>query len=107
MPDLDEEADEKTYEPRISREDLKIHISGTILSMVNVQFDNPQIEFLKQAVCRSDENLIDDALDIMVEEIFENPELSNKAEGLNFEEWCDWFTSLDGVNEMLMNPIQY
>ena len=33
---FDEEADEKAYEPRISREDLKIHISGTILSMVNV-----------------------------------------------------------------------
>lgn len=27
-----------TKEPRISREDMKMHISGTILSMVNVSF---------------------------------------------------------------------
>ena len=26
-------------EPRVSREDLKMHISGTILSMVNVTFE--------------------------------------------------------------------
>ena len=62
---------------------------------------------MKQAVCRSEENLIDDALDIMVEEIFENPGLSNKEDGLNFEEWCNWFTSLDGVTDMLMSPNQY
>ena len=52
--------------PRISKEDLKIHISGTILSMVNVEFEDAYVEGLKQAICRSDEGLIDDALDLLV-----------------------------------------
>ena len=39
--------DEDVYDPRISREDLKLHISGTILSLVNVTFENQGIESLK------------------------------------------------------------
>jgi hypothetical protein len=42
-------------------------------------------------------------LEILVEEIFEKVD-SNKDEGLSFVEWCEWFTTLDGVNEMLKGP---
>jgi len=42
----------------------------------------------------------------MVEEIFDSYAISNKDEGLNFEEWVQWFSSLDGVNEMLMGTSQ-
>jgi len=84
-----------------------LHISGTILSMVNVNFDNGAIEGLKQSICRSDEQLIDDALDILIEEIFDKYAVSSKDDGLNFEEWCEWFTSLDGINEMLNVPSSY
>jgi hypothetical protein len=59
---------------------------------------------LKQSLVKSEENLIDDALDLMVDEIFDTYALSNKDDGLNFEEWYNWFTSLDGINEMLMTP---
>ena len=104
--DDDEEGDNEIYDPRISKEDMKLHISGTILSMVNVNFENGAVEGLKQAICRSDEALIDDALDIFVEEIFDKYAITNKDDGLNFEEWCEWFMSLDGVNEMLMAPAQ-
>ena len=72
--------------------------------MVNVNFENGAIEGLKQAICRSEESLIDDALDILVEEIFDKHAISNKEDGMNFEEWCNWFTQLDGINEMLMAP---
>ena len=98
----DEDDEEKGPDPRISKEDMKMHISGTILSMVNVNFENGAVEGLKQIICRSEETLIDDALDIFVEEIFEKHALTNKDDGLNFEEWCEWFTTLDGINEMLM-----
>ena len=43
----DDDEDKDYYEPRISKEDIKLHISGTILSMVNVNFEDPQIEMLK------------------------------------------------------------
>lgn len=85
---------------------MKLHISGTILSMVNVNFENGAIEGLKQQICKADEGLIDDALDIFVEEIYDRYALSSKDDGLSFEEWCDWFTGLDGINEMLMAPSQ-
>ena len=32
--------EEKVYEPRVTREDIKLHVSGTILSMVNVSFED-------------------------------------------------------------------
>jgi hypothetical protein len=101
---MDDDDEKEYYEPRISKEDIKLHISGTILSMVNVNFEDPQIEMLKQSLVKSEENLIDDALDLMVDEIFDTYALSNKDDGLNFEEWSQWFTSLDGINEMLMTP---
>ena len=107
--DLDDDPEEtnKKYEPRVSREDLKLHISGTILSMVNVNFENAHVEGLKQSVCRCDENVIDDALDLLVDEILNEFAKSDKDGGLNFGEWSEWFTSLEGINEMLMNPTQY
>ena len=46
--------------------------------------------------------MIDDALEILDDEIFEKYAHTNKDDGLNFVEWCDWFQSLDGVQEMLM-----
>ena len=102
-----EDADESgIYEPRIPKEVMKMHISGTILSMVNVQFEDGSIEGLKQEICRSDEALIDDALDMLVEDIYDKHAISNKDDGLNFEEWCDWFCSLEGIKEMLMAPNQ-
>ena len=55
--------------------------------MVNVNFEDPQIEMLKQSLVRSEEKLIDDALDLMVDEIFDKFAISNKDDGLNFEEW--------------------
>lgn len=81
---------------------MKIHISGSILSMINVSFENSVVEGLKQSICRCDEDVIDQALDIYVDSIYDCYALTNKDDGLNFEEWSKWFTSLDGVNEMLM-----
>ena len=44
----DDEADEnEVVDPRVTKEDMKLHISGTILSMVNVNFENGAIEGLK------------------------------------------------------------
>ena len=41
IPNGDDEDEEvEFYEPRISREDIKLHISGTILSMIGVQFED-------------------------------------------------------------------
>jgi len=51
--------------------------------MVNVEFEDAYVEGLKQAICRSDEGLIDDALDLLVQEVFEASD-SNKDEGLTF-----------------------
>lgn len=102
--ELEEGEENPIKDPRVTKEDMKLHISGTILSMVNVTFENGSIESLKQIICRSEEGLIDDALDLLVEEIFEKYAHSNKDDGLNFEEWCEWFTSLEGINELLMVP---
>jgi hypothetical protein len=41
---------------------------------------------------------------MLVDEIFDEFATSKKDEGLTFEEWARWFTSLEGVNEMLMGP---
>ena len=38
--DNDDDDEEKVYEPRVTREDIKLHVSGTILSMVNVSFED-------------------------------------------------------------------
>jgi len=46
---MDAHSDEGLFkETRITREDIKMHISGSILSMVNVSFENGKIEGIKQ-----------------------------------------------------------
>ena len=47
-----------------------MHISGTLLSMATVQFEDPVIEQLKNSVIKAREEQIDQALDMMVDEIF-------------------------------------
>ena len=83
---------------------MKLHISGTILSLVNVTFENQGIESLKQDIIKNDESMIDEALDYLVDDIFEKYAHSNKDDGLTFLEWSEWFQSLDGIQEMLMTP---
>lgn len=46
---------DKTPDARISKEELKAHISGTILSLAGITFDDSGVESLKQAICRAQE----------------------------------------------------
>ena len=55
-------------------------------------------------LCQTDETLLDDALDLFVDDIMKQYAKTNKDDGLNFEEWKDWFCSLEGVDQMLMTP---
>ena len=90
---------DRSLESKITKEDLKAHISGTILSMQSVAFDGlDELEKLKQSIAMAPENEIDQALDILVQEIFMN---AGNQEELSFEEWKTWFKSLDGVGEIL------
>lgn len=44
---------DKTPDAKISKEELKAHISGTILSLANITFDDSGVEGLKQSICRA------------------------------------------------------
>lgn len=44
---------DKTPDARISKEELKAHISGTILSLAGLTFDDAGVESLKQSICRA------------------------------------------------------
>ncbi len=61
---------DKSVDSKITKDDLKAHISGTILSMQSVCFDIDEIERLKQSVAQAPENEIEQALDMMVQGIF-------------------------------------
>ena len=64
---------------------MKAHISGTILSLAGLTFDDPGVESLKQSICRAQEAHIEAAMDLVVEEIFQK--YSNNQEELTFDEW--------------------
>ena len=61
---------DKGLDAKITKEDLKAHISGTILSMQSVRFDLDEVERLKQSIAGAPEGEIEQALDILVEQIF-------------------------------------
>ena len=94
---------DKTPDGRISKEELKAHISGTILSLAGLTFDDAGVESLKQSICRAQEAHIEAAMDLVVEEIFQK--YSNNQEELTFDEWQQWFINLEGMKEVLdMKP---
>ena len=94
---------DKTPDARISKEELKAHISGTILSLAGLTFDDPGVESLKQSICRAQEAHIEAAMDLVIEEIFQK--YSNNQEELTFDEWQQWFINLEGMKEVLdMKP---
>ena len=92
---------DRSIEAKITKEDLKAHISGTILSMQSVQFDDlPELEQLKRSIAQAPEAEIDQALDLLVQDVFQQS--SGNQEELSFDEWKKWFKSLNGINEMLI-----
>lgn len=62
---------DKTPDAKISKEELKAHISGTILSLAGITFDDQGVEALKQSISRAQESHIEAAMDILVDEIFQ------------------------------------
>lgn len=76
---------DKTPDARITKEELKAHISGTILSLAGITFDDSGVESLKQAICRAQEAQIEAAMDVLVDEIFQRH--SSNQEELTFDEW--------------------
>ena len=67
--------------------------------MQGVRFDIEDIERLKQHVAQAPVNELEQALDIMVNEIFRD--YSGNQEELSYEEWKKWFCTLDGVEEVI------
>ena len=62
---------DKSTDSKITKEDLKAHISGTILSLQGVRYhDMDEVERLKQTMASAPENDLEQALDMMVQEIF-------------------------------------
>jgi hypothetical protein len=57
---------DKSKEAKITREDLKAHISGTIISMQSVSFDLADVDKIKQQVALAPESEIEQALDMLV-----------------------------------------
>lgn len=94
---------DKSVDSKITKDDLKAHISGTILSMQGVRFDLEDVERLKQSVAQAPENEIEQALDMMVQQIFQ--EHSGNQEELSYEEWKRWFSTLEGVEEVLNSSL--
>ena len=92
---------DRSAESKITKEDLKAHISGTIISMQAVQFDGlAELEQLKQSIASAPEGEIDQALDILVQEIFRTG--AGNQEELSYTEWKKWFSELEGVNDVLL-----
>ena len=77
---------------------MQIVISSTILSMMNIPYEDRNIDKVRDDLLRQNESTIDAALNIVVDEIFQ---FSSSGDELTFEEWCNWFKSLDGAKEIL------
>ena len=90
---------DKSSEGKISKDDMKAHVSGTILSLQAVRFELEEVERLKQSVAQAPEAEIEQALDLLVNDIFR--EFSGNQEELSYEEWKKWFCTLEGVEELL------
>ena len=67
--------------------------------MQSISFELNDIDKLKQQVAQAQESEIEQALDFLVQEIFQN--YSGNQEELSYEEWKKWFLSMDGVAEVL------
>ena len=61
--------------------------------------DLNDFEKLKQSIASAPEGELEQALDILVQDIFQN--FSGNQEELSYDEWKKWFITLDGVNEVL------
>jgi Ca2+-binding EF-hand superfamily protein len=63
---------DKGIEAKITKEDLKAHIIGTVLSMQGVPFELEEVEKLKQSIAAAPDTEIEQALDLVVTNIFED-----------------------------------
>ena len=94
---------DKSTDSKITKEDLKAHISGTILSMQGVRYEIDELERLKQTMASAPENDLEQALDMMVQEIFQT--YSGNQEELSYEEWKKWFCTIEGIDEILSSNV--
>ena len=87
----------------VTKDEMTVCISSTILSMMNINYQDPTIDKayndVHQIALKQNETIIDSALSLMVDEIF--MQFSASGDELTFEEWCNWFKSLDGMKEIL------
>lgn len=70
--------------------------------MQSVSFELSDIDKIKQQVAMAPESEIEQALDMLVQDIFVT--YSGNQEELSYEEWKRWFTSMEGVSEVLAPP---
>ncbi|CAI2379664.1 unnamed protein product [Moneuplotes crassus] len=83
----------------ITKEEMQVVISSTILSMMSIPYEDRSIESVRNNLLTQNESTIDAALNIVVDEIFSK--YSSSGDELTFDEWCNWFKEMDGVSEIL------
>ena len=67
--------------------------------MQGITMDINEFEKLKQSIASAPESELEQALDILVQDIFQH--YSGNQEELSYDEWRRWFLTLEGVNEVL------
>jgi hypothetical protein len=67
--------------------------------MQSVRYDLEEVERLKISMAQAPESDLEQALDLMVKEIFET--FSGNQEELSYEEWKRWFCTIEGIEEVL------
>ncbi len=81
---------------KITKEELRHVFFIIIQSMLNVTFEDPNIERLKLPLKKANDAVATTALNMAIDEIFSN--YAKNPSHLTFSEWQEWMLQLPGIN---------
>jgi hypothetical protein len=90
-----------TYSAQMTKKQFKQSFISILHSLAQVPYENPKVEGFKGSILRAPETQLDSAVDLYIEEIFEEYGSKATADIITYKQWCAWISELCGMDVLL------
>ncbi len=95
-----------TYSSHMTKKQFKQSFTSLLHSLSQITYENPKVELFKTTMLKSTDAQLDSAIDLYIEEIFEEYGSKAAPDCLTYKQWCAWISELCGMDVLLEARIE-
>jgi len=95
-----------TYSSHMTKKQFKQSFTSIMHSLAQITYENKNVEMFKSSILKATDSQLDSAIDLYIDEIFEEYGSKATSDSLTYKQWCTWISELCGMDILLEASIK-